>query len=98
VNFLRYLTERLKERSTWAGFIVIIGGIGLKIDPALWQDIVTAGCAAAGLLYALTSDPKTTVVLPPAAFRVDTKTQLADAIAKGDYAQAAILAAELAKQ
>jgi aspartate oxidase len=53
-----WLAARLKERSTWLGIIALITAAGVKISPALTEQLVTIGAGIAGLVLALTADPK----------------------------------------
>jgi hypothetical protein len=53
---MHYIIERMRERSTWLGFIGILTGFGVTLDPALVDVIVAAGASLAGLVAALTPD------------------------------------------
>jgi hypothetical protein len=53
---LRYLLDRIREKSTWAGLGTLLAGVGIAINPALWQEISAVGVAVAGLGMALTAD------------------------------------------
>lgn len=53
---MRYVIDRLKEKSTWAGIGAFIAGVGIAIDPSLWESISALGIAVAGLGAALTAD------------------------------------------
>lgn len=46
----QYLKDRLREPSTWRGFILILTAIGVPIAPELADAIVTAGLGVAGLV------------------------------------------------
>lgn len=50
---MKYLTERLREPSTWAGIAAVTAGFGLPMDPGIWQNVAQAGMAASGLLAVL---------------------------------------------
>ena len=56
--FLKYVMERLKEASTWRGLVMLGMAAGLKIDPALADQIIMAGAAVAGAVGALVPDRK----------------------------------------
>jgi hypothetical protein len=53
---MNYLIERARERSTWAGLIAVLSGVGIGIRPELADSIVAIGVAVGGLLFALTRD------------------------------------------
>ncbi|HUN46366.1 MAG TPA: hypothetical protein VMU85_07595 [Stellaceae bacterium] len=46
---LRYLVLRLGEASTWAALAGLLAGAHVVVDPGLWQHVVDAGIAVAGL-------------------------------------------------
>lgn len=56
--FLKYVVARLKEASTWRGLVMLGMAAGLKIDPALADQIIMVGAAAAGLVGAVVPDKK----------------------------------------
>lgn len=56
--FKKYLLDRLKEASTWRGLVMLGMAAGLKLDPALADQIITAGVAVVGVLGALIPDRK----------------------------------------
>lgn len=47
-----YVLARLSEASTWAGIAAMLTVLHVSIDPGLWQHIVDAGIACAGLAAA----------------------------------------------
>jgi hypothetical protein len=49
MSFLRYVTARLGEASTWAAIAGLLAGVHVSIDPGLWQHIVDAGIALSAL-------------------------------------------------
>lgn len=51
---MRYLLERLAERSTWIGLIAIATGAGVNLTPELTSGIITAGSVLAGTVAAIT--------------------------------------------
>lgn len=53
---MKYLIERARERTTWAGLIALASGVGLSIRPDLAESIISIGVAIGGLLFALTAD------------------------------------------
>lgn len=53
---MRYLIERARERTTWAGLIAIASGVGIAIRPDLRESIISIGVAIGGLLFTLTGD------------------------------------------
>ena len=55
---MKYILERLAEKSTWAGLGAILAGVGYAVRPDLWESIVALGVAVAGVGLALTKDRK----------------------------------------
>lgn len=53
---MRYLIDRARERSTWAGLIAIASGVGIGVRPELAESIIAIGVAIGGLLFTLTGD------------------------------------------
>ena len=53
---MKYLLNRLKERSTWLGLVAIAAAFGLTISPELLDYIIAAGMAVAGIVGVVTSD------------------------------------------
>ncbi len=60
-----YILARLKEPSTWAGLGVMLGGMGIKVQPGLWQSIAVAGAAIAGLIATVLAEVQTKGAPPP---------------------------------
>ncbi len=56
-NFLNFLLDRMKERSTWLGLISLLTGFGLAISPEQGESIVSMGVSVAGLIAVFTKDP-----------------------------------------
>lgn len=56
--FKKYLLDRFKEASTWRGLVMLGMAAGLKIDPALADQIIAGGVAVVGVLGALIPDRK----------------------------------------
>lgn len=54
---MRYLLERLRERSTWLGLTATLTALGVGLDPTCLDQVATAGAALAGLILALMPDP-----------------------------------------
>ena len=55
---MKYLLNRLKERSTWLGLVAIAAAFGLTISPELLDYIIAAGMAVAGIVGVGTDDKK----------------------------------------
>lgn len=55
---MKYILNRLKERSTWLGLISLAAAFGITLEPALVEYIAAAGMAVAGIIGMLTSDGK----------------------------------------
>lgn len=47
------MIKRLKQESTWRGFIVVATTLGLSLNPELQEAIIVAGIAAIGLIEIL---------------------------------------------
>jgi hypothetical protein len=47
-----YLLARLKEASTWRGFVYMLTALGITISPAAAEAIIAAGMAIAGVIGA----------------------------------------------
>lgn len=56
MNLKSYLFDRLKERSTYLGVLAILTSIGVNVDPAVADAIVTLALALAGAVMASTPD------------------------------------------
>ena len=50
MNFMNWVLDRLKEKSTWRGFVAALAGLGLYISPELADAIVVLGLGIAGFL------------------------------------------------
>lgn len=61
MNIIQWISDRLKERSTWLGIIPLLTLLGVGLSPEQQEAIITAGIAAAGLLLAFTKDNTPTV-------------------------------------
>lgn len=53
---MKYIITRLQERSTWLGLIALAAGLGLGVDPALAEYIISIGVSLAGLVGVVTPD------------------------------------------
>lgn len=51
-----YILDRVKEPSTWRGFVLLLTAIGVPVAPAMADAIVSAGLALAGLIGVFSSD------------------------------------------
>jgi hypothetical protein len=47
---MKWIKERLHERSTWKGIVWLITACGVAITPEQSEAIITAGLAIAGVL------------------------------------------------
>lgn len=54
----QYIIDRLKEPSTWRGFVYILAAFGIPIAPELAKEITAAGMGIAGIIAILTSDKR----------------------------------------
>ena len=55
---LKYILNRLTERSTWLGRLALATACGATIEQTLADQIIAAGMAAAGLIGIVTKDRK----------------------------------------
>ena len=55
---LKFITDRLKERSTLAGLTAVLTAVGLALTPEQAEAIITAGLAISGAIFAFTKDKK----------------------------------------
>ena len=53
---LKFLVDRLKERSTWLGLIAIVSAAGVAISPEQIEAIAIAGAAIVGAVGVFTAD------------------------------------------
>lgn len=53
---MKWIIDRLKERSTWLGLVSIATALGVGLSPDQSAAIVTAGLAAGGVVAAFTAD------------------------------------------
>jgi len=47
---MKYLLERLNEKSTWRGVLALATALGIKLHPELQEAILTTGLALIGLI------------------------------------------------
>jgi hypothetical protein len=47
-----YILARLKEASTWRGFVYMLTALGVTLSPAAAEAIIAAGMAIAGAIGA----------------------------------------------
>lgn len=50
MNLINIALERLSENSTWRGIILVSTALGLKLEPALQEQILVAGLGLVGLI------------------------------------------------
>lgn len=55
-NFLKWLVDRLGERSTWLGLTAIATAAGIKAEPEQVEAVTTLGLSVAGAVMAFTKD------------------------------------------
>lgn len=53
---MKWVIDRIKERSTWLGLVSIATAVGVSLSPDQGEAIVAAGLAAGGLVAAFTGD------------------------------------------
>jgi hypothetical protein len=72
---MTWLLARLKEPSTWRGFVWILTVCGVLLTPEQAEAIMLAGMAVAGLLGVfLVEEPKTVKAEPPPINRISDPT------------------------
>lgn len=49
-NILSVLLQKLTENSTWRGLILLGTALGLRLDPELQTQIISAGLALVGVI------------------------------------------------
>lgn len=57
-NMKMWITDRLRERSTWVGLAGLVSALGIGIEPAQMDAIAAAGAAVAGLLAVFWPDKR----------------------------------------
>lgn len=53
---MKWIKERLKEKSTWKGVVWLITACGVALTPEQSEAIITAGITLAGLLDIFTTE------------------------------------------
>lgn len=53
MKIINIALERLSENSTWRGIILVATALGLKLDPELQNQILSAGLGLIGLINVL---------------------------------------------
>ena len=53
-----YILNRLKEPSTWRGFVALAMAAGIGISPEMIEQIVAAGITVIGLILTFKKDAK----------------------------------------
>jgi len=56
MQILAYLVSRAGEASSWAGIAAVLAGLGVQLDPGLWQNLIAVATALAGLAAYLIRD------------------------------------------
>ena len=59
---VRYAISRLQERSTRLGLIAVAASVGVAIEPAQLEHVVTVSVAVMGVVEALFPDKPTNVI------------------------------------
>jgi hypothetical protein len=50
MKIVEIILQRLSENSTWRGLILVATALGLKLEPALQEQILVAGLGLVGLI------------------------------------------------
>jgi len=53
-----YILQRLKEKTTWLGFLALVSAFGVAIKPELAESIATTGMSIAGLIMVIVKEEK----------------------------------------
>lgn len=54
---MSYITNRLKEASTWRGIILVVVGVfGYQMPPGIQETVIAGGVALAGVVGAVVPD------------------------------------------
>lgn len=53
---MKWVFDRLSERSTWLGLVGLISAFGVTLAPELQEAIVVAGLAVAGVVAVVMKD------------------------------------------
>ena len=56
MNLIGWITDRLRERSTWLGLVSLLTALGIGLTPEQTEAIAAAGVALAGLIAIFTKD------------------------------------------
>ena len=56
MQVVSYVLARAGEASSWAGMAAVMAGLGVQLDPGLWQNAVAVATALAGLAAYLIRD------------------------------------------
>jgi hypothetical protein len=56
MGYIKYITNRAKERSTWLGLIAILSGVGITLQPDMRDAVVSLGAAIGGFIAVMTKD------------------------------------------
>ena len=56
MKVLRFIADRLKERSTWLGLLALLTAVGVGLSPEQTEAIAAGGVAVGGLILAFTKD------------------------------------------
>lgn len=57
MKIIRFLLDRLDERSTWRGLILLLSAFGVSLDPQLSEAIIVFALGMVGLIEALLPEP-----------------------------------------
>lgn len=55
---LKFIKDRLKERSTWLGLIAVVTAAGVALTPEQKEAIASLGVAIGGIVAVFTADAK----------------------------------------
>lgn len=53
---MNYILDRIKEKSTWRGFVMLLTAFGISLSPEQADSLVMVGLAAAGVIGAFFKD------------------------------------------
>lgn len=53
---MKYLLDRLKERSTWVGLTAVLTAVGVALTPEQTEAVIALGLAVGGAVAVFTKD------------------------------------------
>lgn len=57
-NILKWVSDRIKEPSTWHGLSILLVSVGVTVRPDLLQAIITLGAGISSIILIFTNESK----------------------------------------